>query len=94
MSPKPPPTPKFKEKLWTRLEPIVLILVSDIVLFLIVLAGLVIAYTGISGLRALGMRPERLDILDTIHAYAYLGVSVIFLLDMVVRSFIEVARRR
>jgi len=92
--PKLPPKPKFKERLWARLEPIVLILLSDILLFLIVLAALVIAFTGISGLRALGMRPERLEILETLHWYAYLAVSTMFLIDMLFRTILELFRPR
>lgn len=82
---KPPPKPTFKQKLWSTLEPLVLILLRDIVLFLIVLAALVVVYAGVAGMKALGMRPERVEVLETMHWYAYLSVSFTFLLDMVVR---------
>jgi hypothetical protein len=85
---------KFREKLWTRLEPIVLILVSDVFLFLIVFAALVIAFTGISGLKALGMRPERLEILETLHWYAYLAVSILFSIDMLLKTILELLKAR
>lgn len=71
-----------------------LILLRDILLFLIVLAALVVGYAGVAGLKALGMRPERVDLLETMHWYAYLAVAFIFLLDMVVRTVVQVLARK
>jgi hypothetical protein len=91
---KKAPAPTFKDKLWTRLESIILILVTDIVLFLIVLAALLIAYAAINGLKALGMSESRLELLETIHWYAYLAVSTLFLFDMLVKTLMELFKSR
>jgi hypothetical protein len=86
---KTPPKPTFKQKLWVSLEPFVLILLRDIILFLIVFAALVIAFVGVAALKALGMPAERLDLLERAHSYAYLAVALIFLLDMVAKIILE-----
>ena len=87
---KTPPKPTFKQKLWCSLEPVLVILLRDIILFLIVFAALVVGFAGVAGLKALGMSPERLKMLELIHSYAYLGVAFMFLLDMVVKKGVEI----
>ncbi len=91
---KTPPKPTFKQRLWSSLEPVVLILLRDIILFLIVLAALIVGFVGVAGLKALGMSPQRAEILETLHWYAYLIVASIFLLDMVIKTILEVARKK
>jgi len=91
---KTPPKPTFKQKLWSSLEPVVLILMRDIILFLIVLAALLVGFVGVAGLKALGMPPQRVEILETLHWYAYLAVASIFLLDMVFKTILEVVRKK
>ena len=56
---KTPLRPGFKQKLWSSLEPVLIILLRDFLLFLIVLAALVVGFAGVAGLKALGMPPER-----------------------------------
>jgi hypothetical protein len=89
-----PPKPTFKQTLWSSLEPVLVILLRDIILFLIVLAALVVGFAGVAGLKALGMPPERTEILEALHWYAYLTVASIFLLDMVVKTILEVVRKK
>jgi len=60
---KTPPKPTFKQRLWSSLEPVVLILLRDIILFLIVLAALIVGFVGVAGLKALGMSPQRAEFL-------------------------------
>jgi uncharacterized RDD family membrane protein YckC len=91
---KTPPPPTFKQKLWSSLEPVLLILLRDIILFLIVLAALIVGFVGVAGLKALGMPPQRTEILEGLHWYAYLAVATIFLLDMVLKTILEVAKRK
>jgi hypothetical protein len=61
-----PPPPTFRQKFWVSLEPLLIILLKDIVLFLIVLAALTIGFAGIAGLKALGIRPDRAEIIETV----------------------------
>jgi hypothetical protein len=89
-----PPKPTFRQQLWASLEPVVLILLTDIILFVIVLAALVVGFAGVAGLKALGMSPERLVILEAMHSYVYLAVASIFLLDMVAKTILEVVRKK
>jgi hypothetical protein len=89
-----PPKPTFKEKLWSSLEPIVLILLRDIILFLMVLAALILGFVGVAALKALGMPPQRVEILEALHWYAYLVVASIFLLDMVFKTILEVVKKK
>jgi len=91
---KPAPTPSFKQKLWSSVEPAILILLPDIIKFLLVLAALLVGYAGLSALKAFGMSPERLAVLETLHFYAYLAVAFLFLLDMVVKISLEIFRKR
>jgi len=74
------------------MEPFVLILLGDILLFLMVFAALVVVYAGVAGMKALGMRPERVEVLETMHWYAYLAVAFEFLLDMVVKIIVQMFR--
>ena len=90
---KTPPKPTFKQKLWSSLEPVLVILLRDITLFLIVLAALVVGFAGVAGLKALGMPPERVEFLEAMHWYAYLTVAFIFLLDMVIKTILDVVRK-
>jgi hypothetical protein len=91
---KQPPKPTFKQKLWASLEPVILILLRDIILFLMVLAALVVGYAGVAALKALGMPPRRLEILEMVHSYAYLGIACIFLFDMVAKTILEVVTKK
>jgi len=91
---KPPPQPTFRQKLWPPIEPVVLILLRDIILFFIVLAALLVGFAGIAGLKAFGMPEQRLQILETMHFWAYTTVEVLFLLDMVLKTFLEIFRKR
>jgi hypothetical protein len=91
---KTPPKPTFKQKLWVSLEPMVLILLKDIALFFTVLAALLIGFAGIAGLRALGINQQRLDILETFHFWAYTATEILFLLDMVLKTVLELFRKR
>ena len=91
---KTPPKPTFKQQLWSSLEPVVLILLRDIILFLIVLAALIVGFVGVVGLKALGIPPQRVELLETLHWYAYFTVASIFLLDMVVKTILEIVRKK
>ena len=88
------PKPSFKQKLWSSLKDVVLILLKDIILFMIVLAALAFAYLGIAGLKAPGMAPERCQVLEIMHFYGYMAVLCIFLLDMVLKTILEVFKKR
>ena len=91
---KPPPKITFRQKLWPPIEPVVLILLRDIILFFIVLAAMLVAFAGISGLKALGMSPERLQILETMHFWAYTTVEFLFLFDMIMKIVLEIFKKR
>ena len=91
---KTPPKPTFRQKLWASLEPVVLILLRDIILFFIVLAALLVGFAGIAGLKAFGMPQERLQILETMHFWAYTTVAILFLLDMVLKIFLQIFIKR
>jgi len=67
---KKPPKPTFWQRLWASLEPSLLILLKGIALFLTILAALVVGFAGVAGLKALGMRPERAEMIETKHFYA------------------------
>jgi len=86
--------PTFKQKLWLQLEPVLIILLRDIILFFIVLSALLVGFVGIAGLRAFGMPPERLNILETMHWYAYIAVEFLFLFDMVLKIILEISRKK
>ncbi len=83
------PSLTFKQKLWASLEPIMFILLKDIIIFLIVLATLVIVFAGVAGMKALGMRPERAEMFETLHFYAYLAVACILLVDLIFKTLVE-----
>jgi hypothetical protein len=89
-----PPKPTFMQKLRASLEPVVLILLRDIILFFIVLAALLVGFAGIAGLKAFGMSEQWLQILETMHFWAYTTVEVLFLLDMVLKIFLEILIKR
>ena len=91
---KPPPKPTFREKLWLPIEPVVLILLRDIILFFIVLAALLVAFVGIAGLKAFGMSEQRLQILETMHFWAYTTVEFLFLFDMIMKIVLESFKKR
>jgi hypothetical protein len=91
---KQPPKPTFRQKLWPPIEPVVLILLGDISLFFIVLAALLVGFAGIAGLKAFGMPQERLQILETMHFWAYTTVEVLFLVDMVLKIFLKIFLKR
>ena len=91
---KAPPKPTFRQKLWPPIEPVVLILLRDIILFFIVLAALLVGFAGIAGLKAFGMSEQRLQILETMHFWAYTTVEVLFLLDMVLKIFLQIFMKR
>jgi hypothetical protein len=91
---KTPPKPTFRQKLWPPIEPVVLILLRDIILFFIVLAALLVGFAGIAGLKAFGMSEQRLQILETMHFWAYTTVEFLFLLDMVLKIFLQIFRKR
>jgi hypothetical protein len=82
-------SPTFKQKLWASLEPIMLILLKDIIIFLIVLATLVVVFAGVAGMKALGIRPERAEMFETLHFYAYLAVATILLIDLILKTLLE-----
>lgn len=88
------PKPTFKQKLWSSLEPVLIILLRDIILFLIVLAAMVVGLVGVAGLKALGMPPERVQVLETMHFYAYFAVAFVFLMDMVCKTILEILKKR
>jgi hypothetical protein len=91
---KQPPKPTFKQKLWASLEPAILILLNDIALFFIVLAALLVGYAGIGGLKAFGMPEARLQIIETVHFWAYTTVEILFLLDMILKILLELFKKR
>ena len=91
---KPPPKPTFRQKLWYPIELVVLILLRDIILFLIVLAVLFVVFAGIEGLKAFGMPEKRLQILETMHFWAYTVVAFLFLLDMIMKIVLEIFKKR
>jgi hypothetical protein len=91
---KPPPKLTFRQKLWPPIEPVVLILLRDIILFFIVLAALLVGFAGIAGLKAFGMPEDRLQILETAHFWAYTTVEIMFLLDMVLKTFLQIFIKR
>jgi hypothetical protein len=89
---KPTPKPTFRQQLWSSVEPFLIILLRDIILFLIVLAALLIVYAGVGALKALGMSPNRLEILEAIHYYVYLAVTIIFLIDMLIKTILTATK--
>jgi len=54
---------------------------------------MVVGYAGVAALKAFGMPPERLTLLEIVHSYAYLAVAVLFLLDMFAKILLETFRR-
>jgi hypothetical protein len=91
---KPPPKPTFRQKLWPPIEPVVLILLRDIILFFIVLAAMLVVYVGTAGLKAFGMPEQRLQILETMHFWAYTTVEFLFLFDMIMKIVFEIFKKR
>ena len=63
-------------------------------MFFIVLAALLVGFAGIAGLKAFGMSEQRLQILETMHFWAYTTVEMLFLLDMVLKIILEIFRKR
>ena len=91
---KKTPQPTFNQKLWVSLEPIMLILVKDIIIFLVILATLVIVFAGVAGMKALGMRPERAEFFETLHFYAYAAVATVLGLDLLSKTIFELLGKK
>ena len=91
---KTPPKPSFGQKLWSSVADPMLILLSDVILFLIVLAALLVGFLGITGLKAFGVRPERIELFETIHFYGYLSVEAVFICDMLFKIISESLRKK
>ncbi len=89
-----PKAPSFRQRLWAEIEPAVRALLGDVALFMLLLAALTIAYLGLEGLGALGYRTERVELLETLHYWAYLAVFVMFLVDLVLKVFFYLVRKR
>jgi hypothetical protein len=85
---KKPPKLSFKMKLWSALEPAVIILLHDIILWLIIFAGLAIVFWGLSFLKLLGVSETWLNGFEKIHLLGSLIIAVLFVFDMVMKTVI------
>jgi len=79
---KPPTQPKFREKLWKSIEEPLIIILGDILLFLVALGGLIVGMYAFPFLAAKGMKPERVELLETVHFWSYFAILLIFGIDM------------
>jgi hypothetical protein len=77
------PESTFRAELWRDIRPSVLALPGDVALFFLWLAALTLVFVGLRGLSALGYRSERVELLETLHYYAYLPVFAMFLVDLI-----------
>lgn len=83
----------FWRQRWENIETVAGALVEDCMLFLIFIAVLTIVYLALGGLAGLGYDPKRIDLLETIHYWAYVAVFGLFMLDLVVRVLLHTFRR-
>ena len=84
----------FLTELWTEIRPSVTALLGDLALFIVWLGALTLVFAGLRGLSALGYRQERIDLLETLHYYAYLPVYVLFLLDLILKVGLHIFSRK
>ena len=84
----------FWRQRWESIEPAACALIEDCMLCLIFLAALTIVFLGLSGLALLGYDPQRIDMFETIHYYAYLGVFSLFVVDLAIRVLLHTFKRK
>ena len=73
---------RFHEDVWEDVRPIVRAIVGDVLIFLIVLVALALSYLALRLLALVGYLPSRLEVLETLHYYAYLLVLVLLFFDL------------
>lgn len=76
---------QFRKDVWEDIRPPVRSIVGDVAIFMVVLAGLAIAFLGLHTLRIIGYDQTRLNTFETIHYYSYLVVLVMLLLDLILK---------
>ena len=87
-----PRTPSFSARAWEGIELKARVLCGDILLFLIAIAGLTLVFMALQGLSVLGYPPERIEILETLHYWAYVVILASFVLDLLVKIFLAMLR--
>lgn len=84
----------FKQKLWISLEPIMLILLKDIIIFAVIFATLVVVFAGVAGMKALGLRPQRAEFFETLHFYTNAAVATALCIDFFFKTILELFARK
>lgn len=79
---------------WNNIEAPATAIIEDTLLFLILIAGVTIVYLALVGLALLGYNPERIEMFETIHYWAYLVIFTLFMLDLVVRMVLHTFRKK
>jgi hypothetical protein len=80
-------------EIWTENRTIFKALVTDALLFMAVLGALLVCSVALHALQRAGYNQSRLAFLELIHYYAYLIVSIMFLIDLVLKLFMHLFRR-
>jgi hypothetical protein len=81
-SPTSPETIGYWKQRWKGIEVPANALVEDSMLLCILLAGLTVAFLALGVMAGFGFNPERVELMETLHYWAYLACLVTFLADM------------
>jgi hypothetical protein len=84
----------FWQKRWENIEPVVGALVEDALVMIFFIVVLTAVYLALGLLAQLGYAPQRIEMFETIHYYAYLAVFVLFMIDLVLRILLHTVRKR
>ena len=92
--PAPAREDSFGTRVWKGIELTVTAIVQDIFLFIVLIAGLVVAYLCLEILKLLGYNRERIDTLESLHYWAYVSTLGVFLLDLLWTIVLHTSRKR
>jgi hypothetical protein len=81
-SPTDPKPIGYWEQRWKSIETPANALIEDAMLLCIVVAGLTVSFLALGVMAAFGYPSERVEIMETLHYWAYLACLLTFLADM------------
>jgi hypothetical protein len=85
-SQEPPQEPSFLRIIWKGLKVPAAVMIIETGKFIILLVLLIVVYWFLKGLGAAGYAEDRLQRFETVHYYASLLLSCIFVFDLVLKG--------
>lgn len=83
---------KFAASVWAEVNDRLIVLVSDACLFLLGLFVLFLAFLALHAMARFGYPEARVDVLETLHYYFYLALFFSFMVDVVLKTVIGIAK--